>query len=275
MAADPLRPQDHRLHRLASHPDSRRLPHRRVFPGRGRRDRDAGGDHRRSPGRAGRGRRDRPGGRGYEPDEDEKVTAAVIEKALKELIDDLKDASGASAKQELKKLTDQETIIKAIQRRVAEAKAALNEKSAELEFKLELKRVGADDFKAEIRELLKQADARIAELDPKSRADKKTILALNKDKEALNIRLARTDAVLKAIGGQISEEDARRLILKKIYDIARGELNRYLNAEKQVLVRAVENLWKKYAVSADSLESRRGAAAATLGTFVVGLGYRQ
>ena len=63
--------------------------------------------------------------------------------------------------------------------------------------------------------------------------------------------MARTDAVLEAIGGQISEADARRLILKKIYDIARTELDRYLNAEKRVLVRVVENLWEKYAIAAD------------------------
>ena len=37
VAADPLRPQDHHLHRLASHPDSRRLPHRRLFSDGGRR----------------------------------------------------------------------------------------------------------------------------------------------------------------------------------------------------------------------------------------------
>ena len=36
----------------------------------------------------------------YEPDEEEKVTATVIKKALKALIDDLKDSAGASARRE-------------------------------------------------------------------------------------------------------------------------------------------------------------------------------
>ena len=115
---------------------------------------------------------------------------------------------------------------------------------------LELKRLSADDFKAGTQPLIAQIDARIAGLDPKEKTDKRTITALGKDKDALNARLARTDAVLKAIGGQISEADARRLILKKIYDIVRTELDRYLNAEKRVLVRAVENLWEKYAIAA-------------------------
>ena len=212
---------------------------------------------------------------GYEPDEDKKVTAAVIKNALKALIDDLKDSAGASARKELKNLTDQDKAIKAIEKRIKDAKAEHKQKQAELEFKLELKRLGADDFKTETQELIAQADARLVELDPKKKVDKKTITALNKDKEALSARLARTDAVFKAIGGKISEADARRLILKKIYDIARSELDRYLNAEKRVLVRAVENLWEKYAISADKLESDRAATLGTIGGFLTGLGYLQ
>ena len=210
---------------------------------------------------------------GYEPDEDEKVTAAVIKRALKALIDDLKDTTGASARKELENLTDQDKAIKAIEKSIKDAKATLKEKAAELEFKLELKRLGSDDFKTEDQSLVAQVDARLAGLDPKKKADKKTITALHKDKESLNARLARTDAKLKAIGGQISEADARRLILKKIYDVARAELDRYLNAQKRVLVRAVENLWEKYAVSRRALEAARSEAMHTLDSFLEGLRY--
>ena len=57
-------------------------------------------------------------------------------------------------------------------------------------------------------------------LDPDNKDDKKKIAALNKDKAALEARLAKTDALLTAIGGQLTEEEARRLILKKLYDLA-------------------------------------------------------
>ena len=77
--------------------------------------------------------------------------------------------------------------------------------------------------------------------------------------------MARTDAVLEAIGGQISQADARRLILKKIYDIAHAELDRYLNAEKRALVRVVENLWEKYAIAADEVLDRTGEQALSVG----------
>ena len=212
---------------------------------------------------------------GYEPDEDEKVAAAVIKKALKALIDDLKGTTGASARMELKNLTDQDIAIKAIEKRIKDARATLKEQTAELEFKLELKRLGADDFKAETQTLVAQADARRAGLDPKKKADKKIITALDKDTEALNARLAQVDAVLQAIGGRISDADARRLILKKIYDIARAELDRYLDAENRVLVRAIESLWEKYVVSLTRLEAARSDSMASLSTFLGSLGYAQ
>jgi len=210
---------------------------------------------------------------GYEPNEDERVAVAVIKKALKTLIDDLKDNASASAKKELTNLTDQDKAIKAIEKRSKEAKATLKKKAAELVFKLELKRLGADDFKAETQSLVGHADARLEGLDPTKKADKKTVAALHKDKEVLNARLVQVDAVLKVIGGQISEADARRLILKKIYDVARAELDRYLNAEKRAFMRVIENLWEKYAISAGKLESDRATTLATMDGFLTGLGY--
>ena len=210
---------------------------------------------------------------GFEIARDKKLTAAVIKKGLKALIDDLKDSAAPSAKKELKKLTDQEMVIKAIEKRIRDAKATLKEKAAELEFKLELKRLGASECKAEIQALMAQVDDGLAGLDPKKKADKATITALHKDKEALNTRMARIDAMLAAIGGQINEADARRLILKKIYDIARAELDRYLDEENRALVRAVENLWEKYAVSRRALETARAEAVQALDRFLEGLSY--
>ena len=58
----------------------------------------------------------------YEPAEDQKVTAAVIKKALKELIDDLKGTTSTSARKELKNLTDQDKALKAIEERIKDAK---------------------------------------------------------------------------------------------------------------------------------------------------------
>ncbi len=209
----------------------------------------------------------------YEPEEGESVTAAVIKKALKDLIDDLKCNTGASARKELATFRAQEKAITDIEKRIKEVKTALKVKTDEMALKLQLKRLGGDEFKAESQELIRQVDAHLTYLDPANKDDKKKIAALNKDKAVLTARLAKTDALLAAIGGQLTEEEARGLILKKLYDLAAGELNRYLNAEKRGLIAAVENLWDKYAVSSRELEEQRAETLKTLNEFMKGLGY--
>ena len=209
----------------------------------------------------------------YEPDEGEKVSASVLKKVLKALIDDLKGSPGDSARKELQRLQEQDRILKAIETRIKKARATLKDKSAELKLKLQFKRLGNQDYQAETQALIKQVAARLADLDPENKADQKKITALNNDKKALAKRIAHADALLARIGGQLSEEKARELILSKLYDIAHAELERYLNAEKRSLVLGVENLWDKYAASVEDIEKRREATTAKLKDFLGILGY--
>lgn len=209
----------------------------------------------------------------YEPGEDETVTAAVIKKALKELIDDLNDSTGESAIKELKALQAQEKAITELEKRIKESKADLETLTNEMEHKLQLKRLGGDEFKAESKQLLGQVDTRLATLDEDNKEEKKKISALQKDKAALEARIAKTDTLVASIGGQLTEAEARALILKKLYDLANQELNRYLNAEKRQLIRLVENLWDKYAISSRVLESDRTRTLKVLDGFLSGLGY--
>ncbi len=209
----------------------------------------------------------------YEPEDDETVTAAVIKKALKELIDDLKDSSGESAKKELKALQTHEKAITALEKTIKDSKAELKILTDELELKLQLKRLGADEFRAESQQLLKQVEAQLATLDESKKEEKKQITALQKDKAALEARLDKTDAIFAGIGGKLTDEEAKTLILKKLHDLATQELNRYLNAAKRSLVQSVENLWDKYAVSSRALESERNKTLLALDGFLNRLGY--
>jgi hypothetical protein len=176
-------------------------------------------------------------------------------------------------KKELESLKEQDKAIKAIEARIKETKTTLKERTDELELKLMLKRIGGDDFKAESRDLINQVDAQLADLDAGNKEDKKKITALKKDKDALLARITKTDALLASIGGQLTVDQARRLILKKLSDIARAELERYLNAEKRILVQGVENLWDKYAVSNRVMESQRETTLKSLDGFFAGLRY--
>ena len=209
----------------------------------------------------------------YEPDENEKVTATVIKRALKLLIDDLKESSGTSAKRELKELKRLDAIIKKIEKKIKETRAGLKEKNTELELKISLKRLGGEGFTADNRELIAQVERQLAELDLDKKTDKKKSTALEKDKAAIQARIDRTDTLLAEIGGQITDEEAKVLILKKLYDIAGRELERYLNAEKRALIQGVENLWNKYAVSSRELEQQRENTLSELNGFLEGLGY--
>jgi type I restriction enzyme M protein len=209
----------------------------------------------------------------YEPEEDETVTTAVIKKALKVLIDDLKSSTGASAKKERQALEAQQEAIAAIEKRIKEGKAKLRTLTNELELKLQLKRVGGDESKAESLQLLAQVDAQLATLDAAKKEEKKKITALETDKAALNARIAKTDALLAQIGGQLTEDEAKILILQNLYDLANDELNRYLNAEKRRLIQVVEKLWDKYAVSNSTLESNRTDTLNALNDLLAGLGY--
>jgi len=210
----------------------------------------------------------------YEPEEDETVTAAVIKRALKELIDDLKDTAGESAAKERKALQDQDAAIATIEKRIKENKAALGALTDELERKLELKRFGGAGFKAETEKLVAQVEAQLTCLDSSKREDKKKIAALQKDKAALQARLAGIDSLLSAMGGQLTEGEAKTIILRKLYDLATDQLNRYLDAEKRAVIGHVENLWDKYAVSSRSLESGRDNAVKSLNGLLSGLGYQ-
>ena len=211
----------------------------------------------------------------YEPDEDEKVTATVMKKALKTLIDDLKDSAGLSAQRERDDLKEQDAAIKKIENQIRVSKSALKEKTSELNLKIQLKRLGGEGFKAESRGLIQQVEVQLAQLDPGDKTDKNKINALNKDKAVLEERIAKTDAILEAINGQLTDDEAKRLILKKLYDIASTELERYLNAEMRQLVSGVENLWSKYAVSSRELEAERRGARSRCPQWIPesGLGY--
>ncbi len=99
------------------------------------------------------------------------------------------------------------------------------------------------------------------------------LAALERDREVLQKRIAGLDAELEEIGGMITPEEAKRLILQKLYDSIANELTRYLNTEKRLLIAVFEKLWDKYAVSAGAIEAERDATMHELGEYLDKLGY--
>lgn len=210
---------------------------------------------------------------GYEAEEEEIVGAAVIKTYLKGLIDDLKGAASESAQRERAGYLALQEWISGIEKRIRDGWHNFAQKEDELQFKLILKRIGGEEAKAEDRALLCQVAAELATLDEANKDDKRKIAALHKDKLALEARLAAVDDLLVAIGGPMSEAEAKALILQKLHDLVNHELTRYLNTAKRELVATVEKLWDKYAVSSQALEAERETTLAELNGFLDGLGY--
>lgn len=211
----------------------------------------------------------------YEPEEEETVSAASIKKGLKELIDDLKQSQGDSAARERQYYQQEYNVITDIENRIKLLKNTLKEQQGQLELKLRLKRVGDEEFKAETIELLEQVQNQLMGLNASKKEEKAKINALNKDKKALEIKLSYPEGLLTEIGGQLRDEEAKKLILKKLYDWVSEQLTRYLNGEKRGLVAKVENLWDKYAVSSQEMEAQRDQTLGELNEFLVKLGYRE
>ena len=65
------------------------------------------------------------------------------------------------------------------------------------------------------------------------------------------------NATMQSIGGQITEEETRTLILQKHYNIIADQLNRYTEQEKREVIAACEHLFDKYATSAQQIAADR------------------
>ena len=105
----------------------------------------------------------------------------------------------------------------------------------------------------------------------KKLADK--IKRIQDDITVLEKRLQDLKDLHSAIGGTITEAQAKELILQKHHNHILEQLNRYLNAEKRALIQAFENLWDKYALPADTLEQQRNQTMQTLREYLQKLEY--
>ena len=196
----------------------------------------------------------------YEAEEDEKITPALMKRELKTVLDDLKGRRDVQALVERERHQEAYDAIKRADEAVKRLKRTLKEKRFELEIKILLKKFGPEEETAESRRLLAQAKAELADLTAiakPNKTEKKKINALKRDIKTLQARIEAMARLTEAVGGVITEEEARTLILQKHQDLVRRQLERYLSAEQRKLLGIFETIWEKYAVSAKSLQASR------------------
>lgn len=208
----------------------------------------------------------------YELDEEEKLTPKLMRDQLQAAI---KESSSALASQPYKAALK---AIQAAEKRRTDLKRTLREKQFELEIKILLKKFGPEDETAESRRLLAQAEAELAELEEATKPDKtqkKKMNMLTRDIKALQERIEAIERLTEAVGGVISEEEARELILQKHNDLVAEQLDRYLNSERRSLFRLFEILWDKYAVSTREIETAQENALQEFSIHIHKLSYLQ
>ncbi|XSG84236.1 MAG: N-6 DNA methylase [Methylohalobius sp. ZOD2] len=81
------------------------------------------------------------------------------------------------------------------------------------------------------------------------------------------------DELVASAREKISTDEARTVIIERLRQMLLSIYEGYLRAEQRACIRAVENLWAKYAVTARQIEAERDQAVQELEGFLVELGY--
>jgi type I restriction enzyme M protein len=105
--------------------------------------------------------------------------------------------------------------------------------------------------------------ARHKALEDEARSLKVTIKAIENKRDEL-VQRARE---------KIPRDQARTVIIARLKQQLLDTYRRYLRAEQRACIQAIENLWRKYAVTARQIEAERDDASRQLQAFLVELGY--
>jgi type I restriction enzyme M protein len=93
---------------------------------------------------------------------------------------------------------------------------------------------------------------------------KKADKAYNEAIVNIEKRICEIQIMFNNMGGQVTDEECREMILLKHYSIINGEMHDYLDNERRKLISAFENLFDKYAVSAQQIDASRNEAMSKL-----------
>ena len=81
------------------------------------------------------------------------------------------------------------------------------------------------------------------------------------------------DELVQSARAKITNDEARTVIIERLRQMLMNTYRAYLRADQRACIKAIENLWSKYAVTAKTIEAERDAASAQLKAFLVELGY--
>jgi len=143
----------------------------------------------------------------------------------------------------------------------------------------DLESVNSDSARKEIinmKQLIDKIDKKYKEV---SKA-KKTLKNMREELEGITKKDQKTKEEIKIKKGKVdfkrdslTEEEKKKLLLEKFYELINKQLEKYLNSEKRELIKIFENLWEKYTVPLERLNTERYEKVKKLDEFLKGLGY--
>lgn len=212
----------------------------------------------------------------YEPEEGEDITTKIIKDYLKKEVDNISIDERTDELEVVKQLK----TITTIEKKIKELKKILAEKLYDLDLKINIKCYGIEDEKEELQSMLQGKQKELKALQtilPTEKKEKaKHNNAIKKCANTISIiqnKMTGLEAFLASIGGIITDEECKTLILQKHNNLVQQELTKYLNAEKRKLITGIEKLWDKYAVSSQELEIKRNDTLKELNVFLTELNY--
>jgi len=81
------------------------------------------------------------------------------------------------------------------------------------------------------------------------------------------------DELVESAQAKIPTNEARTVIIERLRQVLMNTYQAYLSADQRACIKAIENLWGKYAVTSKTIEAERDAASKQLKEFLVELGY--
>ncbi len=81
------------------------------------------------------------------------------------------------------------------------------------------------------------------------------------------------DELVQSARVKITTDEARTVIIERLRQLLMNTYQAYLRADQRACIKAIENLWSKYAVTAKVIEAERDEASQQLQAFLMELGY--
>jgi type I restriction enzyme M protein len=213
----------------------------------------------------------------YELDEDEELTGRLMRDELKSSIQYLKTSTSSDAKKELQRHQEALKTLENTLKRLKELKHSLEQTQFDLDVKIALKKFGPEEETWGAQRLKEQAERELAAVGRSpglSKESKAKAKRLGQDIDTLTRRIEAIERLSDSIGGIITEQTAKELILRKHHDLVAEQLDRYLNSEKVGLLSVFENLWDKYAAPSLELEEAVTRSDSEVKSYLRRLGYQ-